>query len=283
MGADPTVLPTRKTVAECVCGTATHVNDPTNDPITDCGNSRHLTHTSAKLTSYTKVVIIHHISMGDGRQLGSARAGVALIDLRDASKARIRNVPHVPNTSLHLISVGECTRHGICLLFERDKRIIRKGVRHLATVDRTASSLYCMSPGAIDDGAQVHAAAAHIATLWHQCLGHINDEHLRRLGRADMLPGHSTQYDIRQHIGAGCILGRATRASHPRHSNALPTNVLDVVWSDVCGPFTANAFDGNRHVALFKTRNGVTCISSPCQAGMSYTPNVKHALPGQSA
>ena len=97
---------------------------------------------------------------------------------------------HVPNISVNLMSVSERTRHGIPLLLKHGTCIMRKDDEHLANVDRTVNNLYRIPSGIIRSAtARVNVAAADMATLWHQPLGHMGDDNMRRVNRASMLSG----------------------------------------------------------------------------------------------
>ena len=72
------------------------------------------------------------------------------------------------------------------------------------------------------------------ASLWHRRLSHISEKGLNCLAKKDMLPGLKN-VDLEKY--SHCMVGKQTKVSFKKHPSSKKSKLLELVHSDVCGPF----------------------------------------------
>ena len=102
------------------------------------------------------------------------------------NKLVLKNVRHVPDIRLNLISIGRLDDEGFTNSFGESKWKLTKG--SLVVVRRKKqNTLYVME-------AKLHKGEINVAQrdvsieLWHRRLGHINEKRLQTLARKQFLP-----------------------------------------------------------------------------------------------
>ena len=75
------------------------------------------------------------------------------------------------------------------------------------------------------------------AFLWHKRLGHISRERMERLIKNEILP-YLDFTDL--NICVGCIKGK--QAKHTKKGATRSTQLLEIVHTDICGPFDVSSF-----------------------------------------
>ena len=73
--------------------------------------------------------------------------------------------------------------------------------------------------------------------LWHKRLGHISRERMERLIKNEILP-YLDFTDL--NICVGCIKGK--QAKHTKKRATRSTQLLEIVHTDICGPFDVSSF-----------------------------------------
>lgn len=99
------------------------------------------------------------------------------------------------------------------------------------------------------------------ATLkeWHSALGHLSVENIRKM--ASMVDGLEG-VDLSGELGAcdACSQGRMTRVSFQSPSNAYrATERLDLIHSDLCGPFRLPSLQGSRYFITYPDEHSAFC------------------------
>ena len=74
--------------------------------------------------------------------------------------------------------------------------------------------------------------------LWHKRLGHISKERIKRLVNDNILPNLDFT-DL--NICVDCIKGKQTK--HTKKGATRSTQLLEIIHTDICGPFNVNSFN----------------------------------------
>lgn len=83
---------------------------------------------------------------------------------------------------------------------------------------------------------------------WHKRLGHVTERGLKILAEKNLLPViKSTEFKFCEH----CIMGTQKRVSFLRNNSKRDTKILDLVHSDVCGPFNIKSLGGAAYFVTF--------------------------------
>ena len=83
--------------------------------------------------------------------------------------------------------------------------------------------------------------------LWHRPLAHMSEKGLQILEKNFLIPfAKGTPLNFCDY----CLFGKQHKVSFRRLSTRK-TNVLDFVYSDVCGPIEVESLGGNRYFVTF--------------------------------
>ena len=94
------------------------------------------------------------------------------------------------------------------------------------------------------------ASVLNESWLWHKRFGHLNFQSLRLLYHKNMIHGLPTIED-RDGTCEGCALGKHHRQSFPKGVAWRAKKVLELVYTDVCGPMQTTSHAQNRYFILF--------------------------------
>jgi transposase InsO family protein len=85
------------------------------------------------------------------------------------------------------------------------------------------------------------------AYLWHKRLGHISQERMKRLVRNEVLPDLDFT-DL--NVCVDCIKGKQTK-HHTKKGATRSTELLEIIHTDICGPFDVNSFNKEKYFITF--------------------------------
>jgi len=86
--------------------------------------------------------------------------------------------------------------------------------------------------------------------LWHYRFGHLNFRSLNQLVDKEMIMG-VPKLEIPNKICDTCLIGRQPRTAFNSSISHRPKYVLNVVYSDVCGPLELPSLRGNKYFISF--------------------------------
>ena len=84
------------------------------------------------------------------------------------------------------------------------------------------------------------------AYLLYKCLGHISKERLQRLVKNEILPNLDFT-DLG--LCVDCIKGKQTK--HNKKGATRSTQLLEIIHTDICGPFNTPSFGGEKYFITF--------------------------------
>ena len=84
------------------------------------------------------------------------------------------------------------------------------------------------------------------AYLWHKRLGHISKERMQRLIKNEIL----SNLDFTDlEVCIDCIKGKQTK--HTKKGATRSTQLLEIIHTDICGPFDAPSIGGEKYFITF--------------------------------
>lgn len=218
--------------------------------LTDSGASRHITFRREWLTEYHQsdgeTVVLGDNSVcevkGHGTVVAEKYINGAWVN------CRIENVLHVPSMNKNLFSVGVCTNKGFEVRFKgqsveilSDNTVIAQGVRQENDIYRMFFRV------AIKNEANV---VVNSARLWHERLGHINQQALRRMAEKGLIEGVKLS-DVDTFFCEACQMGKLHRQPFAKKTPRI-TKLGEFFHSDVCGAITPPSLSGSRFFVIFK-------------------------------
>lgn len=211
--------------------------------IIDSGASFHVTPHEEFFSSYQK---------GDfgmvkmGNHVTSKIVGIGEVTLvtDNGSKLMLKEVRHVPDMRLNLISTGKLDDIGMINQFGDGKWKLSKGSMIIAR-GKKEGSLYVMQ-GKINKG-DINVSQGMSKELWHKRLGHMSEKGLEILAK-NHLPNIKGQP---LESCEDCLAGKQHRVSFQRSDDAKRRkHILDLVHSDVCST-SERSLGGSQYFVTF--------------------------------
>jgi hypothetical protein len=205
---------------------------------------------AAKEEVFTSLSSCSRPSILMGGDTPVAVAGEGRVELPNGN---FGNVLHVPKLSINLLLVYhitqtskkvEFTSDSVFVLDMHDNSIIAIGeVDHKSRlykftnfVDHNSSLL----PTHVDDNSRV----------WHERFGHLNFRYMQRLAKQGMVKGLSDIH-FSKGVCEGCILGKHLEEKFEKGKAKRVSSSLDLVHSDLMGPFPHQSISKTRYVLTF--------------------------------
>ncbi|KAI5327124.1 hypothetical protein L3X38_026520 [Prunus dulcis] len=226
---------------------AGHTTATTSDgnEIVDSGASFHVTSRRDFFTSYTNGDF-GNVRMGNDKLSKIVGRGDISLETNTSCHLVLKDVRHVPDMRLNLISTGLLDDEGYTNVFAEGKWKLSKNSLVLAR-GKKENTLY-MAHAKVSNG-YVNALAEDSIELWHKRLGHMSKKGLQILAQREALTGMKKCMPLKS--CTHCLAGKQHRASFQHGHAQRKPNVLDVVYSDVCGPMTISTLGGARYFVTF--------------------------------
>ncbi|CAJ2628653.1 unnamed protein product [Trifolium pratense] len=215
----------------------------------DTGCSNHVTSNKKWLINYDSSKK-STIRFADSRTVKSEGIGDMLIKGKNGNQALITGVMYVPNVHTNVLNIGQLVEKGFTMTLgnnqmnvynEESKLVLCATLSQSRTfpVKFESSNSHCLASEAIHDA----------AWLWHLRYGHLNFKGLSDLKNKDMVHG-LPEIRVPKDMCRNCLVDKQARKSFADHIAVRARDKLDIVHSDVCGPFT-ESLGGNRYFVSF--------------------------------
>nr|KYP32045.1 Retrovirus-related Pol polyprotein from transposon TNT 1-94 [Cajanus cajan] len=211
----------------------------------DTGCSNHMTghkewFVSLDETAKSKVKFADHSSI-DAEGIGKIS-----IQRKDGKHSYISNVLYVPKMKSNLLSLGQLLEKGYTMTL-KDKVLKVFDCNNKLILKAPLSSNRTFKVGIQVDGNQcLVSRVAHEGWTWHQRYGHLNFKSLDMLSKTGIVTGLPT-IKTPNELCNECLTSKQTRNSFVAHVPTKSVKALEMVYSDVCGPFEVNSLGGNRY------------------------------------
>ena len=214
--------------------------------------------------------------------------GVGNVDLQVLSgNKNVSSVLYTPGITKNLLSVGALTDQQKTLVF-RSKfcYVIDNTTAHVEALAsrENAKGLYRLQTGLSSPAPEVHSLRLHSQTsslprfeanrvrphsqaspsqieanslrlrsqaaLWHRRLGHFHARGMTRMLASEAVKG-MPKFTTAAHICTGCRLGKQVKTKMPKETSFHASKPLELIHSDVCGPFRVMSTGGARYFVTF--------------------------------
>lgn len=176
------------------------------------------------------------VRFADNSIITADGVGKILVKKKNGRKAYIPEVLYVPSVKHNLISLGQLLEKGYSwktkgkklLVYDPKHNLILQSVlsgNKTFRVDLDTSGVQCLS-----------AKIEEVDKLWHLRYGHLHFKGLHQLHHEDMVKGLPLIKGSGQ-VCEDCLLSKQPRNSFANSKPVESKVALDVVFSDVCGPF----------------------------------------------
>ncbi|KAL6621206.1 hypothetical protein ACP70R_033638 [Stipagrostis hirtigluma subsp. patula] len=214
----------------------------------DTGATNHMTGREDLFSDLDRS-IIGSVKFGDGSVVSIKGRGSIIFQGKDGAHKVLTNVFFIPRLCNSIVSLGQLDENGAKILihngvlrvWDRQRQLltrVRRGVNRLYVLHLDVARPVCLSTRHDDD-----------AWRWHDRLGHISFDSMRRMAKQDMVRG-MPELDHVDQLCDVCVTTKQRRAPFPKKSSYRARNPLDLIHGDVCGPITPATPGGRRYFLL---------------------------------
>ncbi|WKA06698.1 hypothetical protein VitviT2T_024587 [Vitis vinifera] len=196
--------------------------------VIDSGASIHATPRKDFFTSYTSGDF-GSVRMGNDGSAKSIGIGDVRLETSNGTMLTLKNVKHISDIRMNLISTGKLDDEGFCNTFRDSQWKLTRGSMVIAKGNKS-SSLYLMQARVIDSSINAVDDDSTFE-LWHNRLGHMSEKGLMILAKKNLLSGMKKGSLKRC---AHCLAGKQTRVAFKtlRHTRKPEFDVPDRIWSN---------------------------------------------------
>ncbi|KAG7547574.1 Zinc finger CCHC-type superfamily [Arabidopsis suecica] len=212
----------------------------------DNGASNHMT---GNLAYFTKIdeTITGKVRFGDDSRIDIKGKGSILFLSKNGKSKLLEDVYYIPELRSNIISLGQATesgcdvrmRKGYLTLHDRDGKL-------LIWANRARNRLYKVIL-AVDNKKCLQLSTLSDSTKWHDRLGHIGLENMKKMVRKELVIGIPNMV-FEKETCASCLLGKQARQPFPQTTSFRAKDILELIHGDLCGPITPSTSAGNRYI-----------------------------------
>lgn len=226
---------------------------PTGNTFRDSGATHHVSGDSSAFSSIRPTSGTHVRSAG-----GQSHhvTGVGNVDIQ-LSSGEIKTVPSVlytPGITKNLLSVGTLADQHKTLVFRSNGCFVLDNTTlkvEIFAPRETSKGLYRLLGTQKSVESEVNLLNPNSpATLWHKRLGHFHTKGIQRMIHFEAVKGLPHLHFANQTC-SGCQLEKHARTKMPKQATHHASKILELVHSDVCGPFKVNSLGGCRYFVTF--------------------------------
>ena len=210
----------------------------------DLASSCHVTPRKELFTSY-KAGDFGRVKMGNNNYADIVGIGDVCVETNTRYTLALKNVRQVPDMRLNMISTHILDKKGYGNYFGDGKWRFSKGSLVLAG-GKICCTLYKTQVKVCKDVVSATQEDS-MSNLWHKRLAHISEKGLEILVKKSLIPfakGMSLKpCDY-------CLFEKQQRVSFCIPTTRKP-NVLDLIYSDKCGPIDVESLGGNKYFVTF--------------------------------
>lgn len=224
--------------------------------VLDSGASEHMINDERYLVNVRKLNVPTVISVAkSGVSMMSRVVGDVKMNANVNGKQQsctVHNVLFVPGLYTNLFSVKRVAELGMEVVFGKNSAKITKNGKVLCTANRK-DRLYELNAEVKQVLDAMIGNSESKLSLWHRRYGHIGNTGLVKLIRNDMVEGiDASVHSINDlEVCEPCMMGKQTKLSFEECLRSRSKRPLELVHTDVCGPFKPESWDGKKIFVTF--------------------------------
>lgn len=190
------------------------------------------------------------IEIADGVELESNYIG----DLNLLSKygtVTLKNVRCVPTLTVNLISINKAVDGELEVHFKNHGAVIVDNGKVILTARRENGIFIVNSRGtkgaaySVKDG-----QAENNLVRWHRRFGHLNYQAINGLHDRGIIVDNDFS-NIQLPQCEVCAMCKITQKPYPKSASRKSAHLLEVIHSDICGPFSSASYSGSKYYCTF--------------------------------
>ena len=217
--------------------------------ILDSGCTRHLCNDS-KMFEYIDNTVITSVNLADDNKADVKGCGTVVTKAEvngNVQNVTVYDALYVPNIRANLLSISKLCDNGYSVSFSGEKAEIINNQCNIKLGAERRGNLYYLNGDFQErnnDQCVNHASDAFDGSKnktanivkWHARMGHMNIKDLVECSKKGNVEGLNLEKITQEFNCDICALNKLTRAPFPKRSEHS-SSVLDIVISDLCGPF----------------------------------------------
>ncbi len=221
--------------------------EPTSEWFIDSAATKHMTHDKSLLVNYTEYKTPTDIYLGDNTAIKALGEGMVKLPMGTDFHLDLHKVLYVPKLAKNLLSVPAMISMGEEVKFKNEECVVSKEGKDYVIGKLVNGDLYT-----VNTVEYAHSTIDETAEVWHQRLGHLNNNSVSQLKKKGMVTGiNCTTSHHAEDKCEGCVLGKSHRNPFPKQSNNRATKPYEIIHSDLCGPMQVESKGGSRYMVTF--------------------------------
>jgi len=217
----------------------------------DTGCSNHMTGHKEWLSNID-ISRSNKIKLTDDNVIKAEGVGNVVIKKDEKETMVIEDVLYVPGMKCNLLSVGQLVQKGFSVsmkeevlkVYDARKRLVLKSPLAKNRTFHTRLILpknQCLKATTTED----------MSWLWHRRYGHLNFSSLKKLADRGMVTGLPETLTVPGKVCEDCLVGKQPRNAFKKQMHMRAKGLLQVVYSNVCGPFEELSLGQNKYFVTF--------------------------------
>jgi hypothetical protein len=160
----------------------------------------------------------------------------------------LKNVLYVPGVQVTVISVPQLfSNDGISVKIGKNEATVEHHGTEILKFDKNSMGMYTLNESPEMNETEIIAVMEDLGSyhLWHKRLGHVNDKYVRQNVNEKNL-----QYSLKNFKCSTCQMEKQVQIIKRRRTREVE-EILELVHSDVCGPFQTQARNGSMYFLTF--------------------------------
>lgn len=211
----------------------------------DSGATSHMCNDRSKFVSFQKHNEI--IALAGNNYINAIGKGDVLIH-HNNFEIILQNVLFSPELQANFISVNKAVDCGLNVKFDANGAVVQREDRTIVLNALRRDNMFV----ATDSATERNYAVNNISKVWHNRYGHLNYKSLHDLSNKKMVKGMNVNKNKNYQTNCKtCMLSKIHVLSFPKVSETITKELLEVVHSDVCGPFRIKSVGGAKYFVTF--------------------------------
>ena len=163
-----------------------------------------------------------------------------------------KKVFYVPDLRTNLLSVARATDHGFEVKFCKDGAVVVDKDGHVTLrAERRGNLYYVIKSGNHVNMVEKQSVSKSEINIWHEKLGHLNEQDLKLMANRELVYGLNIKSDAKLSECEVCMREKLTRLPFPKTSENRTQDLLEIVYTDVCGPMRCPSVGGKKYFVTF--------------------------------
>ena len=177
------------------------------------------------------------VRFADNRVIQAEGAGNVVVTKQDGKQAIIYDVLYVPGMKSNLISMGQLLEKGYSVRIVGNLlEVCDAAKKTVIRVPLARNRTFKVSLNNLDTQCFSVAVYTDESWLWHLRMGHLNFRDLSRMSFEKLVSGLPLiKTPIK--VCENCWISKQFRTSFSNFTTSRSSEILQVMYSDVCGPF----------------------------------------------